>query len=132
IWVWRERLVSPVERSTPIDDFTHLAFGLGEHLLTHEVVVDSRHAPYHGLDGPVGHGIVVQLRWCALRSRTCLHLSAHRLTPSSLPSPHETAVHAPCGGVGLWSPISGLPERRSMIARDPPPVLALAPTPGAS
>jgi hypothetical protein len=48
--IGRQCLVFPIERARPVDELIDLTFGLSEHLLKHEIVVDRRHSPDNGLN----------------------------------------------------------------------------------
>ena len=77
--IGRERLVVPVERTRPVDDLVHLAGRLGEHLLQHQVVIDRRHAPVHGLDRAAldgAAGKVIGGRFCACADVAYINASA--------------------------------------------------------
>ena len=112
--IGRQGLVAPIERPTPVDHLVHLARGLGQHFLEHEVVIDDRHAPDRGFDRAALDGALGQLvrRW-RLRKGRLRGCSSERdgrdeQHPSSF-SPHlpggntvfqslfmSTTVH-PCG-----------------------------------
>ena len=77
--IGRQRLVSPVEQSGPVDDLVGLAAEF-EHLLVHEVIIDRWHAPDDGLDGTALDGAPQQFLSRAIL-RLCQRRSEHQGKP---------------------------------------------------